>query len=225
MSTVPQEDHGPEIGEQHDVQAMHAPIMRERAEPRDGYEPIHPIWSLVFGALIFWGGWYLGRYGGGFDRDVMDEKRGAGAGPVESAPVDPVVLGERIYNGKCVACHQPDGKGRPGQFPPLAGSEWVAGSPATLSRVLLHGLQGDVVVSGSRFNATMPALGGLLKDEQIAAVLTYVRQAWGNGAVPVEAKTVAAARAATAKRTTPWITDDLAREPKEDVQVPDQPKK
>jgi mono/diheme cytochrome c family protein len=216
MSTTPVEKSDVEGGEQYDVQAMHAPIMRERAEPRDGYEPIHPIWSLLFGAFLFWGGWYLGRYSGEFRVDVMDEKKGPGSAVVETKPLDPLVLGERLYQGRCVACHQPDGKGRPGQFPPLAGSEWVLGSPAILSRIVLHGLQGPVTVSGQTYNGQMPALAAQMNDQQIAAVLTFIRQAWGNSAGHVDDKTVAAARQATSSRKSPWTVAELEKEPRED---------
>ncbi|MCX7700303.1 MAG: c-type cytochrome [Gemmataceae bacterium] len=217
MSTAPDDKNVVEQGELYDVQAMHAPIMRERAEPRDGYEPIHPIWSLIFGAFLFWGGWYLGRYSGEFRVDVLDEKKSLGGAAVESKPIDPLVLGERLYQGRCMACHQADGKGRPGQFPPLAGSEWVVGPPATLARIVLHGLQGKVTVAGESYNGQMPGLAAQMSDAQIAAVLTYVRQAWGNTAGPIDEAVVKAARQATTARKTPWTVAELEREPKEDA--------
>lgn len=217
MSTASDPTTSVEQSEQYDVQAMHAPIMRERAEPRDGYEPIHPIWSLLFGAFLFWGGWYLGRFSGEFRVDVMDEKKSVGTATVESKPIDPLVLGERLYQGRCVACHQADGRGRPGQFPPLAGSEWVLGAPATLSRIVLHGLQGPITVAGQLYNGQMPGLAAQMNDSQIAAVLTFIRQAWGNAAGPVDESTVAAARQATTSRKSPWTMAELEKEPKEDV--------
>ncbi len=216
MNTASEEKNLAEHGELYDVQAMHAPIMRERAEPRDGYEPIHPVWALLFGAFLFWGGWYLGRYSGDFRVDVLDEKKSLGAAAVAAQPIDPVVLGERLYQGRCLACHQADGKGRPGQFPPLAGSEWVLGPPATLARIVLHGLQGKINVNGETYNGQMPGMASQLTDAQIAAVLTYIRQAWGNQADPVEGKVVAAARQATSARKTQWTVAELEQQPKED---------
>lgn len=208
MSAREDEVHEHEQGEPHDVQAMHAPIMRERDEPRDGFEPIHPIWSLVFGVLIFWGGWYLGRYSGDFQSDVMNEKQVGGLAE-PPRPLDPLVLGERVYNGKCAACHQPDGKGRPGQYPPLAGSEWVAGSPEILAKILMHGLQGEIKVAGQTFNGNMPGLAAQLSDDQAAAVLSFVRQAWGNSAPPVEPAVIGEARKLT--RPTPWTEAELRK--------------
>ena len=87
-----------------------------------------------------------------------------------------MVLGRRVYNN-CMACHQRDGLGVAGNYPPLAGSEWVGGSPAVLSALLLHGLEGVVEVSGETYNQVMPKWSHLT-DEQIAAVLTFIRESW-----------------------------------------------
>ncbi len=195
-----------------DVNAMHAPIMREKLEPRDGFEPI-PIWLVtVFGALLFWGGWYLATYSGGWRSDVFDEDPEArrivqASGPPK--PVDPLVRGEKLFTGNCTSCHGVNGLGQPGVYPPLAGSEWVLEHPDRIRRILLHGLEGPVTVRGAMFNNAMPAFGVKLKDEQIAAVLTYVRHAWGNNAGPITPEEVAAARAETAGRDVPFSADEL----------------
>src|SRR5262249_12900982 len=147
-----------------------------------------------------------------FRGDVFNENRPAASAPQSPKPVDPAVLGQRLYNGKCVACHQPDGKGRPGQFPPLAGSEWLLGPSETPVRILLFGLQGDVTVAGENFTGNMPAWGDQLKDDQIAAVLTYVRQEWGNHADPVPADLVALLRKSD-QRKQPWTADALKAAP------------
>jgi mono/diheme cytochrome c family protein len=198
--------------EEVDIQRMHAPILREKDEPRDGFEPIHPALAIVFGLLAFGSGYYLATYSGDYRGDVFNENRPAASAPQAAKPVDPAVLGQRLYNGKCVACHQPDGKGRPGQFPPLAGSEWLLGPPETPVRILLFGLQGDVTVTGEHFNGNMPAWGDQLKDDQIAAVLTYVRKEWGNHADPVPADLVALLRKSD-QRKQPWTADALKAAP------------
>jgi len=210
--------------EKHDVAALHAPIMREKLDPRDGYEPV-PLWLVAaFGILVFWGGWYLATYSGGFRSDVLDEDpavRYAGmAGNAGGAGgTDPVVLGSRIYSGNCVSCHQQSGQGVPGQYPPLAGSEWVAGSPARLARLILHGVEGPIQVKGAAYNSAMPPLGGKLTDGQVAAVLTFVRTnaEWGNTAGAVTAEQVAAARAATRGRAAPMTEAELLAVTAEDV--------
>jgi mono/diheme cytochrome c family protein len=204
-----QADEAPETV---DVQSMHAPIMREKSEPRDGYEPI-PLWLVgLFGVLLFWGGWYIGQYSGGFRADVLDPEpaaRFAQVGAAEPEEVNPLVLGEKLYKSSCVSCHQASGQGVPGQYPPLVDSRWVDGPPHRLKRILLHGLEGPVTVRGETYDGNMPAFGKQLDDEKIAAVLTYIRQSWGNQASAIPAESVAATRSATADRTEPWSADEL----------------
>jgi mono/diheme cytochrome c family protein len=204
---------GPEeTGELHDIVGMHTPIMREHDDPRDGFEPVPPWMSIVFGGLLFWGGFYMSQYSGDFRGDVHDGNWAASAagGPdAKDRPVD----GKFVYNN-CVTCHQANGQGNPaGGVPPLAGSEWVTGNPARLARVVLHGLQGPVTVKGEYWKgaAQMPPWAAQLKDPQIAAVLTYIRsnKEWGNDAPAVTLEHVAAAREATRGRARPWTEAEL----------------
>jgi mono/diheme cytochrome c family protein len=118
--------------------------------------------------------------------------------------------GQALY-GRCAACHQPNGAGLAGAFPPLSASEWVTGNPDVPIRVVLHGLQGEISVAGSTYNGVMLAYGGTgeMTDAEVAAVLTYVRSAFGNSASAVTADEVAAVRAATSDRTTPWTAAEL----------------
>ncbi|HKH90966.1 MAG TPA: cytochrome c [Gemmatimonadaceae bacterium] len=118
--------------------------------------------------------------------------------------------GKQVYSTTCAACHQVSGEGTSGVFPPLVGSEWVTGDDAKLARIILHGLTGPIEVAGETYNGMMPPWGGTLKDADIAAVLTYVRSAWGNKAAPVTAARVASIRAATSSRATPWTAAELA---------------
>ncbi len=124
-----------------------------------------------------------------------------------------VQAGQAVYNTVCAACHQPHGGGNAGVAPPLADSDWVSGPPERIVRVVLHGLYGPVHVNGQTWNLNMPALGapGLLDDEKIAAVLSYVRRAWGNAAPPVEPSFVAAVRQETSGRTLPWRSEELTQ--------------
>ena len=198
--------------EAHDVTSLHAPIAREHLEPRDGYEPV-PLWLVsLFGVILFWGGWYLATYSGGWRGDVLDHDpaaRFAATAGAPAGPVDPVALGERIYRQRCVSCHQATGQGVPNQYPPLAGSEWVVEHEQRLKRILLHGLEGPVTVMGNTYNGAMPGFGAQLKDDQIAAVLTFIRQAWGNTAGPITPEQVAATRAAVGARPRPWSAEEL----------------
>lgn len=175
---------------------LHEPIARELAEPRDGYEP-PPMWLIFLAlALTGFGGWYLGTYSGGFSGEIYDETIGLMSTQTgESAhvvAVDPMVLGKRVYNN-CMACHQRDGAGIPGNYPPLDGSTRVTGSPELLAAVVIRGLEGEIDVDGVTYNQVMPSWSHLT-DEQIAAVATYVRSSWGNEAGAVETELVADVR-------------------------------
>jgi mono/diheme cytochrome c family protein len=116
--------------------------------------------------------------------------------------------GEEVYIRHCMDCHQ-DGTGTPDTVPPLDGSPWVHGDSGRLIRIVLHGLVGEIKVDGRRYNGVMPAWRNLLDDEEIAAVLTYIRAAWSNDAGPIPADSVAATRAATAGRQQPWTVEEL----------------
>jgi mono/diheme cytochrome c family protein len=100
----------------------------------------------------------------------------------------------------CSACHQANGQGIPGAFPPLAGSEYATAAPPLPIRIVLLGAQGPLTVKGQRFNSTMPSWASFT-DAEIAATLTYVRSQWGNAASVVTAEQVAAERRALAGRT------------------------
>jgi len=135
------------------------------------------------------------------------------ASPLTPVQEKRVEAGRQLYAMVCAACHQADGAGNPAVAPPLAGSDWVTGPPERLVRVVLHGLYGPVQVNGQTWNLNMPALGasGLFDDEKIAGVLSYVRRAWGNAAVPVEPALVAKVRGETAARSLPWRAEELAQ--------------
>ncbi|MEM9418078.1 MAG: cytochrome c [Planctomycetota bacterium] len=131
---------------------------------------------------------------------------------VEVDTSDPIAWGKALYNGAamCATCHQPDGQGVEGAYPPLAGTSWVTGDRDRLIKIGLHGISGQIEVNGKTYSNEMPGQGGLLTDEQMAATLTYVRQAWGNEASPIYADQVAALRAKYADRHEPWPGPELA---------------
>lgn len=103
------------------------------------------------------------------------------------------VTGAKVYDIYCRACHQKDGKGDGLRFPPLDNSEWVRGDKNRLIRVLLNGLEGAVEVKGKPYNSLMPSQS-FLSDEEIAQVLTYVRQSFENNASEVSAAEVSKLR-------------------------------
>jgi mono/diheme cytochrome c family protein len=196
------------------VRDVHGAILREKDDPRDGYEPI-PLWLVsFFMALVFWGGAYLAFNSGGFESTVFNPSQVSwtGGGAVAKGPPDPRVVGKRLFTANCVACHQATGLGVAGQFPTLVGSEWVLTEgwhgDNHLIGVLLHGLQGAIQVKGETYNGAMPPWKQL-KDDQIAAILTYIRSEWGNNESPITAEQVAKVREETAAQTEPYTQAQL----------------
>jgi len=122
-----------------------------------------------------------------------------------------VTSGEQIYQ-RCVTCHQANGQGLAGTYPPLAGSEYAtAANVAVPIRILMHGIQGPITVKGAQFNGLMPAYGvGIeMSNEEIASVLTYVRSSWGNAASAITAEDVAKVRATPRAKTGSVDADEL----------------
>jgi mono/diheme cytochrome c family protein len=104
--------------------------------------------------------------------------------------------GKKVFNTYCLTCHQADGKGVMRLYPPLIGPEYVGGDKKKLIGIVLNGLQGEIEVDGESYNNVM-ASHDFLTDQQIADVLTYVRNSFGNKYVavtPAEVKTVRAAK-------------------------------
>ena len=101
--------------------------------------------------------------------------------------------GQEIYQWYCGACHQRDGKGDSGRFPPLAGVDWVTGDEKRLINVVLNGLEGAIEVNGEMYNGAMPQ-HSFLSDQQIADVLTYIRGSFGNQASEITAEQVSEVR-------------------------------
>jgi mono/diheme cytochrome c family protein len=111
--------------------------------------------------------------------------------------------GREAFETYCAPCHQSDGSGMERLGAPLRRSPLVLGQDDMLIRIALHGLKGELV---------MPAMG-TLGDQQLAAILTYIRTAWGHTASPIPAETVRRVRAASEGRQTPWTRDELGRAP------------
>src|ERR1700736_2903872 len=138
---------GMDYGETSDVQEVHAAIQREEREPRVCLEPLS-IWLIaVYGLAIFTGGAYLGRYSGNFSGDGLDpmggppptKKAGGTQGQQQQAELSPRDRGKKIFAANCQTCHQANGLGVPGQYPPLAGSEFTTGGSTRPAMIVLKG--------------------------------------------------------------------------------------
>jgi mono/diheme cytochrome c family protein len=131
--------------------------------------------------------------------------------PVPPAPSRPaltpeeerrVAAGAEVYAAACAACHQADGRGLEGVAKSLVGSEWALAPAAQVIRIVLHGKEGAML---------MPPVGGALTDEQVAAVLTYVRRSWGNEESAISPDEVAEVRGSSGARAQAWTEEELRR--------------
>lgn len=148
------------------------------------------------------------------DRNVETKKEAVVQTHLQGADRDLFIKGKAVYarEGACITCHQPDGKGLTSSgFPPLAGTEWVVGNEDRLIKLVLNGLHGPIEVLGKKYPGQVPMtpFGGMLKDDEVAAVLTYVRNSFGNKAKPVSAEKVKAVREATKAKVGFYSPEEL----------------
>jgi mono/diheme cytochrome c family protein len=186
----------------------HQPQAREQADPSERSQPIPLLVAAITLAVVLAGVAYIlfsepfGLPGLGDRRTLADLRAKA---PGSGAVAD----GKQLFIANCVACHQATGKGLPGVFPPLDGSEWVAGDERIVANILLHGVSGDIKVAGNDFKGAMPSFQQL-GDAQLAAVASYVRSEWSNKAPPIKPEVFTTERKA-ATRTTPFNGGDELR--------------
>ena len=194
------------------MQDVHAQLMREKEEPQEGFSPVPIFLMFIFAALCFWGGVYLVEHSGGYRWDAYSPDFNPSADAPKPIEISLFDRGAKVYRNQCAQCHQADGNGVLGVYPPLVASNWVTGHPQVVSRILINGLNGPIVVKGSNYNGNMPAFGssGLaLSDKDIAGVITYIRQEWGNSASDVTVATIAEYTDLYAGRSVPWQAADL----------------
>lgn len=179
-------------------------LQREHADPDEGTRPLPWFLVMFLGTMAMWGAFYIYSTPSGEYSAYGDQRTIASLRPPEQvagriAKVD----GQQIFGAKCAACHQATGLGVAGVFPPLAGAEWVIGDEKVLVNIVLHGINGEIEVRGSKYNGAMPAFNDL-GDDELAAVLSYIRSDWGNKAPAVKTETVKTLREASKDRTTPF---------------------
>ncbi|MEO0454765.1 MAG: cytochrome c, partial [Verrucomicrobiota bacterium] len=196
---------------------IHEAIRREKSEPDEGSESF-PVFGMVYIVAILAGGLiYLGMFSGGFNGDVYDERPGAGYISQNDegveAPEDPAAkllkLGKRTYTTYCQSCHQGSGMGVAGVYPPLSGSEWVLDTTIRPTLIVLNGLQGPIQVKGNTYNQVMAQWGSALSDKEIAAVVSYIRNEWGNQATTIDADYVANIRDSYSSKSGAWSAEEL----------------
>ena len=160
-----------------------------------------PIWIILLTLLLlFLGAVYFDRHSGWFDKQVYAPYTSAGelaSYQPKSGEASMLAHGKAVYETYCGLCHGSDGLGKPAQAPPLAGSEWVAKDITSLARIPLAGLNGPIQVKGRDWNLSMAPMGATLSDADLSAVLTCIRESWGNKNGAVSADQIKAARAAS----------------------------
>lgn len=171
-----------------------------------------PVWIVVLLlTILFVGAVYFDSHGGWFNSKVY----GPYASPEQVQAHQPGTLsaaasGKLVYESICGACHGVDGLGKPGQAPPLAGSEWVnTKGVARLIHIPQAGLNGPLQVEGKDWNLSMAPVGVVLSDTALAEVLTYIRSAWGNKGDEVTADDVKTVRTAMGAQSRPLNSDQL----------------
>ncbi|WP_322996660.1 cytochrome c [Castellaniella sp.] len=179
---------------------------REHAEPYEGSHPIPLVVLGIIAALLLWAVWHLYASYTPMPADVGDDRIAADFMVPVSAD------GGQLYTANCVACHQANGSGVPGVFPPLSKSEWVdAADAGVMVRIVLHGIHGPLTVEGVQYNGEMPHFQDKFSDEEVAAIVSHVRTSFGNSASTIDAKFAAQVREETKSQTTPWKGDEDLR--------------
>jgi mono/diheme cytochrome c family protein len=167
--------------------------------------------------LLFFGGLYLDSHGGWFSAKVYAPYRSEenlDAFQPKSGAEAAAAQGKKVYEAVCGICHGVDGLGKPGQAPPLAGSEWVvAKSVNRLVHIPLAGVAGTLTVEGKEWNLNMAAMGAALSDSDLAAVLTYMRTSWGNKAAEVTPDDIKKIRDQMGGHAQPMTGDQLKTMP------------
>lgn len=219
-----------------DITEVHAAVDREKPEPVAGTTPL-PMWltGVCFGAAV-WAGIYFGIFNGGLSGNVYNEyesspavlfpvpqKAGAAAAGAEGPAQTLAQQGKAIFNQNCITCHQASGMGVPGQYPPLAKSEYVNGTEKRVVAIILKGLQGPVTVLGEThtYTGNMVPWETALSPKKIAAVASYIRQEWGNTGAEISEAKVVAAKKEFASQTKQWTEAELQQIPA-DATLPDE---
>ena len=211
-----------------DLDRLHSAVKREKEDLAPESQPA-PLWAMFLLMLVaIIAGGQLGPMTGGFSFNVSNPFASAGGGDPRPGGVgaggalDPFALamkkGASGY-AVCGGCHQGNGGGLPGQFPPLAKSEYVVGGTERLIRIVQHGLVGPVTVNGQGYNTPggMQPFGAAMSSQDLANVLTFVRNSWGNEATMVTKEMVQKVRDEE-KRASQWTAAEL--EPFAEKNVP-----
>ena len=202
-----------------DLDRLHSAVKREKEDLAPESQPA-PLWAMFLLMLVaIIAGGQLGPMTGSFSFNVSNPFAAAGGGDPRpggagaGAALDPFAMAMKKGSSGyavCGGCHQGNGGGLPGQFPPLAKSDYVLGGTERLIRIVQHGLTGPVTVNGQGFNTPggMQPFGATMSSQDLANVLTFVRNSWGNEASMITKEMVQKVRDEE-KRATQWTVTEL----------------
>lgn len=202
-----------------DLDRLHSAVKREKEDLAPESQPA-PLWAMFLLMLVaIIAGGQLGPMTGSFSFNVSNPFAAAGGGDPRpggagaGAALDPFAMAMKKGSSGyavCGGCHQGNGGGLPGQFPPLAKSDYVLGGTERLIRIVQHGLTGPVTVNGQGFNPPggMQPFGATMSSQDLANVLTFVRNSWGNEASMITKEMVQKVRDEE-KRATQWTVTEL----------------
>ena len=209
------------------VAKAHAAAAREKPDfavstssngiPLWAYLPLIGV-GIAAGSFVDPGNLSLSANVKGYDYALKYPEGVEGVGPVldEYDPKVWVAKGKSQYGTVCASCHQATGEGVAGQFPPLKNSEYVIHGEKRVAAILLHGIIGPLQVNGKGYNGAMPAQGAVKTNKDIAQIVSYVRNEWGNKGSLVYDDQVAELRKSLASRTVPWNEAELKAIPQDE---------
>lgn len=208
-------DSRPDLEESINVPEAHGALKGDPAAAREnslrenGMEAVSLALVIVSAIVVLIGGAVMGQGGNFFGYGELTKDGYLRAkSPVQLPKVvvpEPALAflikeGGKVYSA-CASCHMDNGLGQTGQIPPLAGSEWVLGSTEKLAMIIHNGITGTIEVAGITYtNKQMNAVGKDLSAKELAALMTYIRNSWGNEASLVTPEMAANALAISAKR-------------------------
>ena len=191
---------------------VHSRLNHEKHPPTKGFLIAPLVFVFVFGCLIFVCSIQLAHSTNQFQLhppkeivELTEEER-------EALRLERKVdSGKKVFAVRCASCHQANGLGIAGQYPPLAGSNWVTSDPGLITNIILKGLKGEIIVKGETYgtSAAVNMAAVPISDREIANVTTYVRQAWGNEAPEILESEVSAFRDASKDQIDQWTGDQL----------------
>lgn len=191
-------------------------LAREKPDPWESAHPLPILFLIFFAGVAGIGVAYLARQLG----------PGLALGGDQRSPqrvVAAELTGEGTYQKICAACHQGNGLGVDGAFPPLAGSPWLLADRDTPIRIVLLGLSGPIEVAGKHYAGVMPAFKDTLSDREIALAISHARSSFGNQAAAVSAEDVAKVRASLAGRAESWAGGAALEEARKTPILPELP--